>query len=187
MKEKEHKINFKLKEVSEETDEGKMVGFGCGMKYVGDSEDGVTPGMAVTCIGALLKNVMHADDDFIEELIQSLGTKFVSKNATIVSAKNHEEAKKKAKEKRINTGMETATEAFSRMMQDERWLKVITGKTNIKLDSQNKHMLAWVSTALSVIAELEGTRSKQCKYMEDLFLEDVAGIADNEDEEDEED
>lgn len=189
-KKQEHKINFTLEETTKKTEDGLMVGMGCDMKYVGD-EDDITPSMALVCIGALMKRGFNADENYVENILQAMAEKFVSKNAAVVSAGGFDDAEKKAikkhnkNKKKFNS--ESASDMFMRLAKDKNWIKIFSGKSNLDLsDTKNKHVLAWVCTALNVIADLQETRNGHYEWLEELFLKDIAGVKTDDNDEDDE-
>lgn len=174
----EHKITIKAKEMHKEDDNKSMIGFGVGVRYEGPNKNGITPEMAITAIGGLL-TAIDLNEGEIEKITEDLTKQIIGGEKFSAMADSFEEAESKADKKSVKKSIESAHDTFVRMIKDPKWKKVINGQTDFSTkEMANLKALAWVATALRALKEVD---QKASARLEKLFLEDVAGL--NEDEE----
>lgn len=173
-----HTVELNLEEKHKKTDEGRLVGYGVKVCYKGPNEHGINKEMAISCIGAVL-GAAGIDREDIEEITDELAEELLSgKSTTTAVVDNFEEAETVAKKKRKAKAEESANETFVKMINDPKWGKVINNETDFSVDKNSGlKVLAWVATALKVVGEID---KKKHDRLEKLFLEDIAGLNDDE-------
>lgn len=174
----EHKITIKAKEMHKEEDGKSMIGFGVGVRYEGPNKNGITPEMAICGIGGLL-TAIDLDEGEIEKITDGLTKQIIGGEKFSSMGDSFEEAESKAGKKSVKKSIESANDTFIRMIKDPKWKKVINNETDFSTKEMvNLKALAWIAVALRALKEAD---HEACARLEKLFLEDVAGL--NEDEE----
>lgn len=173
-----HTVELNLEEKHKKTDEGCIVGYGVKVCYKGPNEYGIDKEMAISCIGAIL-GAAGVDREDIEEITDELAEELLSGKSTRTAVvDNFEEAEAVAKKKKKKDAVESANEIFVKMINDPKWGKVINNKTDFSVDKNSGlKVLAWVATALKIVGEIDKEKHDR---LEKLFLEDIAGLNDDE-------
>lgn len=171
-----HTIVVKLKEVVDKVEDRVTgVGLGSRVSYKGPNSNGVTPELALSAIGGLLQSA-GIDKKTVNKHIDAIGKDIVTRGTVVCP-----DSEKETKKTKGDTIVEAA-EAFARMMDDERWNKVINNKSDIRMDKRGRKLCVWTATVLEIIGRDSKNGKKSRAWLEDLFLKEVAGIDDTDDE-----
>lgn len=173
-----HTVELNLEEKHKKTDEGCLVGYGVRVCYKGTNEYGIDKKMAISCAGALFA-AAGIDKEDIGKITDKLSEELLPEKSTRTAvADSFEEAETIAKGKKKKLAEESANETFVKMINDPKWGKVINNKTDFSVEKNSGlKVLAWVATALKVVGEIDKERHDR---LEKLFLEDIAGLNDDE-------
>lgn len=174
-----HTVELKLEEINKKTGKGRFVGYGVGVHYEGPNKYGIDTKMAISCAGALFaaagidkEDIGKITDKLSEELLPEESTK-----TAVVDSFEEAEAITKDK-KKAEAAIESANETFIKIISDPKWAKVLRNETDFSVDKNSGlKVLAWVATALKVVGEMD---KKKHNRLEKLFLEDIAGLNDDE-------
>lgn len=169
-----HTIVIKVKEIVEK-DDNKISGVGLASRvsYKGPNNNGVTPELALSSIGGLLQAAGVSKEN-VNKHIESIGKDIVSNGKVFCDKKDSEKTKSEA--------LAEAAESFARMIKDERWQKVINNKSDIDMNKRGRKLCAWAATVFEIIERDSKHGKKSRDWLENLFLKDVAGIDDTDDE-----
>lgn len=169
-----HTIVIKIKEIVEKDGDTKsMVGLASRVSYKGSNSNGITPELALSAIGGLLQAAGVSKEN-INKHIESIGKDIVPNGKVCCDKKDAEKAK--------DESVADAAKAFARMMKDERWQKVINNKTDIEMNKRGSKLCAWAATVFEIIERDNKHGKKSRDFVENLFLKEVAGIDDTDDE-----
>ena len=169
-----HTIVIKLKEVVDKV-EDKVTGVGLASRvsYKGPNCKGVTPELALSAIGGLLQAAGVSKEN-VNKHIESIGKDIVLNGTVFCDKKETKKSKGEV--------LTEAAESFARMIKDERWQKVINNKTDIEMNKRGRKLCAWAATVFEIIERDSKHGKKSRDWLENLFLRDVAGIDDTDDE-----
>lgn len=169
-----HTIVIKIKEIIEKDGDTKaMVGLASRVSYKGSNSNGITPELALSAIDGLLQAAGVSKEN-INKHIESIGKDIVSNGKVYCDKKDAEKAK--------DESVADAAKAFARIMKDERWQKVINNKTDIEMNKRGSKLCAWAATVFEIIERDSKHGKKSRDWLENLFLKEVAGIDDKDDE-----
>lgn len=173
-----HTVELKLEEMNKKTGKGRFVGYGVGVHYEGPNEYGIDKKMAISCAGAILAAAGINKED-VGKITDKLSKELLPEESTKTAvADNFEEAEAIVKNKKKADAEESANETFIRMISDPKWAKVLRNETDFSVkENSGLKVLAWVATALKVVGEIDKEKHDR---LEKLFLEDIAGLNDDE-------
>lgn len=171
----DHKVIISLDEL---TGAKAGQGFGVDLKYIGTSDEGITEAMGFACVSALLK-AMGIDGDESDSLIEMLaenafpGRTCVAQSGPREKCPNEQtkaETIKAFNKKLDERDTRSATEMFVDMIKDSRWVDVMRNNKSFSCAK----ICAFVASVLHAIEATQGKDSKAYKYVEKLFLDEVA-------------
>ena len=171
----DHKVIISLDEL---TGAKAGQGFGVDLKYVGTSDKGITGAMGFACMSALLK-AMGIDGDESDSLIEMLVEKAFPGGMCIVQSgpkgegpneQTKAETIKAFNKKLDERDIRSATEMFTDMIKDSRWVDVMKNNKSFPCAK----ICAFVASTLHAIEATQGKDSKAYKYVEKIFLDEVA-------------
>lgn len=177
----DHKVIISLDELTG-AKEGQ--GFGVHLEYVGTSDKGITKTMCFACISSLLK-AMGIDGDESDSLIEMLAEKAFPGSVCIAqsgpkekcpSEQTKAETIEAFNKKLDERDTRSATEMFVDMIKDSRWVDVMKNNKSFPCAK----ICAFVASTLHAIEATQGKDSKAYKYVEKLFLDEVAKGEDDE-------
>ena len=169
-----HTIVIKIKEIVEKDGDTKsMVGLAGRVSYKGSNSNGITPELALSAIDVLLQAAGVSKEN-VNKHVESIGKDIVSNGKVYCDKKDAEKAK--------GESVLDVAKTFARMMKDERWQKVINNKTDIEMNKRGHKLCAWAATVLEIIERDNKHGKKSRDFVENLFLKDVVGIDDTDDE-----
>lgn len=167
----DHKVIISLDEL---TGAKAGQGFGVDLKYVGTSDKGITEAMGFACISSVLK-AMGIDGDESDSLIEMLVEKAFPGGVCVVQSSSKEKQTSAETIKAFNKKLDerdirSATEMFTDMIKDSRWVDVMKNNKSFPCAK----ICAFVASTLHAIEATQGKDSKAYKYVEKLFLDEVA-------------
>lgn len=169
-----HTIVIKIKEIVEKDgDKTSMVGLASRVSYKGSNSNDITPELALSAIGGLLQAAGVSKEN-VNKHIESIGKDIIHDGKVCCDKKDSEKTK--------GDTLAEAAEAFARMIKDERWQKVINNKSDIEMNKRGRKLCAWAATVFEIIERDSKHGKKSRDWLENLFLKEVAGIDDTNDE-----
>lgn len=153
------KITFELENETKNIDGEEAKGYRVGVSYTGDK---IGAEEALSCISFLLTKTNLTEKERIE-IINKIGNSSIDGFGKAVISESYKS--------------ETPSEMFERMIQDERWSKIISRESKLNMEQPSAlKILAFVATAVKAIQDLEKKSDGVAKRIEELFLKEVAEV-----------
>lgn len=168
-------MTHNIKVSFEDVDVKRGNGYEIGVSYKGENKDGIDLSLAMGAVHAILLTQDVDAKELDKAMVTLVERLFPGKSAVISSGKdksvvdNFNDATENVAKKHDEEEARSANEMFAEIVKDERWMRALR-----KESYDTSRVVAFAATCLHTIETINGKNSKQYKYIEDLFLREIA-------------